>query len=110
MVVVEHPLVGRRSHRHRTYLREEARERIIVTLRSIDFEEPGERVVLVRDVPVEARRREVLRLGHAATLPCASHVTNRSSGPACGNVTRSGLGREGGCVLEWSGDGRCVRA
>src|SRR4029079_1157160 len=82
MLVVEHPLVGRRSHRDRTYLREEARERIIVTLPSIDFEEPGERVVLVRDVPVEARRREVLRLGHAATLPRRSHVTNRSAGRA----------------------------
>jgi hypothetical protein len=88
MLVVEHPLVGGRSHRHRTDLREEARERIIVTLPSIDIEEPGERVVLVRDVPVEARRREVLRLGHAATLPGRSHVTTRSSEPAFRNVPR----------------------
>src|SRR4029453_18580003 len=86
MLVVEHPLVGGRSHRHRPYLREEARERIIVTLPSIDIEEPGERVVLVRDVPVEARPREVLRLGPAATLPGRNHVTIRSSGPVSGNV------------------------
>ena len=82
ILVVDHPLVRGRSHRHRAYPREEACERIIVTLLSIDIEEPGERVVLVGDVPVEARRCQVLRLGHAATMP--SRVTDTRLGQCSG--------------------------
>jgi hypothetical protein len=68
MVMIEHPLIGRRSHRHRAYVGEKARERVLVTFRTIDLEEPIERIVLVRDVPVEARCRVVLGLRHAVTL------------------------------------------
>ena len=69
MIMIEHPLIGRRSHRHRAYVSEKARERLVVTFRAIDLEEPIERIVLVRDVPVETGCRVVLGLRHAVTLP-----------------------------------------
>src|SRR4051794_14258471 len=67
--MIEHPLIGRGSHRHRAYAAEKALERVVVTSCTIDLEQPIERIVLVCDVPVQARCRVVLDLRHAVTLP-----------------------------------------
>jgi diguanylate cyclase (GGDEF)-like protein/PAS domain S-box-containing protein len=45
---------------------------MVVGLRVFDLEQPIERIVLVRDVPVEARRGEVLGPRHLVTLPGAA--------------------------------------
>src|SRR5215211_1533455 len=75
VVVLEHPLVGRRPHRHRAHIGEERFERMLAVSLAVDFEEPVERVVLVGDEPVERRRGVVLRLrhaGHSASPPAAA--------------------------------------
>jgi hypothetical protein len=52
--------------------------------------------------------------GTTSVCWAASSRGDGYSGSSCGSRARRdesrGLGREGGCVLEWSGDGRCVRA
>ena len=69
-LVREHPLVGRRAHRHRADAGEERAEALrSAAAVSRDLEQPVERVVRVGDVPVDAGRGEVLRPRHPRILP-----------------------------------------
>src|SRR3954447_2180702 len=61
LLVVEHPLVRRRAHRHGTDGADECLPAVFPMGVVVGFEEPIERVLLVRDEPVDARGGEVLR-------------------------------------------------
>ena len=62
-LVLQHPLVGRRTHGEGADIGEEGLERTAVTAR-IRFEQPVETVLGIGDVAVDARRRVVLRFRH----------------------------------------------
>ena len=75
-LVIEHPLVGRRAHRHRADIAEEAHE-VLFSRRPLDLEEPVKRGVVVGYVAVEARRCVVLRFRH--TCNSARHLRRQAT-------------------------------
>ncbi len=79
--VPERPLVGRRIHGHRADVADEILPPALVLLGGVGLEQPVERVAGVGDEPVDAHRREVLRLGHRASN-AAPQPAGDSSDPA----------------------------